>query len=64
MTLIHQRSLAIAVTTSSTPRYGQGLLSGEQSEISSGGNGSAAPVRDREMQPFTFEFVRVGVCDP
>ena len=42
MTLIHQRSLAIAVTTSSTPRYGQGLLAGEQSEMSSGGNGSSS----------------------
>jgi hypothetical protein len=26
--------------------------------------GSAVPVRDPEMQPFTFEFVRVGTCDP
>jgi hypothetical protein len=26
--------------------------------------GRQRPVRDREMQPFTFEFVRVGICDP
>jgi hypothetical protein len=26
--------------------------------------GSAAPGRDREMQPFTSEFVRVGIYDP
>jgi hypothetical protein len=26
-------------------------------------NGSAAQVRDHEMQPFAFEFVRVGVCN-
>jgi hypothetical protein len=26
--------------------------------------GSAAPVRDHEMQPFAFEIVRVGICDP
>ena len=27
-------------------------------------NRSAAPVRDSEMQPFTFDFVRVGIGDP
>ncbi len=44
ITLIYQRSLAIAVTTSSKLRYGQGLLSGEQSEMSSGGNGSSLAI--------------------
>jgi hypothetical protein len=29
-----------------------------------GGFGSAAPVRDSKMQPFTFDFLRVGICDP
>jgi hypothetical protein len=42
ITLIRQRLLAITATTSSTPQYGQGLLSGEQSAMSSGGNGSLA----------------------
>jgi hypothetical protein len=51
-------------STTTLSRHNQGRLSGEQSGISSGGNGSAAPVRDREMQPFTFEFVRVGIYDP
>jgi hypothetical protein len=26
--------------------------------------GLAAPVRDSKMQPFTFDFLRVGICDP
>jgi hypothetical protein len=52
MTLIHQRSFVIAVTTSSTPRYGQGLLSGEQSEMSSGGNGSGATGRTKGQRTF------------
>lgn len=53
MTRIHERSLAIAVTTSSRPRYGPGLLSGKQSEMSSGSNGST-------LCENTVEFWRVG----
>ena len=26
--------------------------------------GSAAPVRDSKMQPSTFDFLRVGICEP
>mgnify|MGYP003499527902 CR=1 FL=1 len=26
--------------------------------------GSAAPLHDSKMQPFTFDFLRVGTCDP
>jgi hypothetical protein len=51
MTRIHQRSLAIAAATSSRARYGQGLLSGEQSEMSSGGNGSPAGPREPHLDP-------------
>jgi hypothetical protein len=42
----------------------QRLLRGNHSMAVNVAEGSAAPVRDREMQPFTFEFVRVGICDP
>jgi len=27
-------------------------------------SGSAAAVRDREMQPFIFELSGIGICDP
>jgi hypothetical protein len=40
------------------------LLRGAEFMEADVAEGSAAPVRDREMQPFTFEFVGVGICDP
>jgi len=40
------------------------LLRGGEFRAASVAEGSAAPVRDREMQPFTFESVRVGICYP
>jgi hypothetical protein len=33
-------------------------------KTAAGGYGSAAPVRNSKMQPFTFAFLRVGICDP
>jgi hypothetical protein len=42
----------------------QGQLSGADSWDPNFRCGSAAPVRDSKMQPFTFDFLRVGICDP
>ena len=37
---------------------------GDRLVVGVGRLGRVAPVRDREMQPFTFESVRVGICEP
>ncbi len=40
------------------------LLLGHQFADTKDRSGSAAPVRDSKMQPSTFDFLRVGICDP